>query len=83
MLSSQGGHCGSKLSQELEAAGQLLLQVKQRDKPFRGKACNGNILAGLKGPGWQGGGGVGIERLTAQAHKETAMQGPWQMHLLG
>ena len=35
MLSSQGEHCGSKLSQELEAAGQLLLQVEtEEDKLF-------------------------------------------------
>lgn len=60
MLSSQGGHCGSKLSQELEAAGQLLLQVEtEEDKPFGEKPAMSSasqlVSKGLAGRvGWGG-----------------------------
>lgn len=83
MLSSQGEHCGSKLSQELEAAGQLLLQVEtEEDKTFGEKPAM-RSASQLVSKGLAGRVGWASRDSPAQAHEETAMQGPWQMHLLG
>lgn len=85
MLRSQGEHHGSKLSQKLEAASMLLSQVEtEEDELFWEKSAmrvrhswsqrcmNVRVKVG-RAP----------REPPAQPHKETATQGPQQMHLLG
>ena len=83
MLSSQGEHCGSKLSQELEAADQLLLQVETEEDKLFGEEPAMRVHHSWSQRGPAGRVGWASRDSPAKAHEETAMQGSWQMHLLG